>query len=395
MMKRIISAIIFTALSAALAAAPAHSLQQTETSGAAFADVEFRFAADASLVFTAGEYGGGALADLDTRFEWEGISDNGTRWGLELGGQVQRDSARRGFGNRAGAALVPQRSLATTRYNGGWPERQAIRVAASRANLFLKTSWGDWRAGLTPGAAATESVTMPTSSATVRLDGGPLSPHYGAAIRTLNAASGLGPSLIYSSPRIVGIRASASFTPETSFCGLDFCRQAGPVPQLASPVLENVVEAGLSFDHTFRESGRVELGVNLAIADPQSVVFTQDYTAYSVQGRWSRDGLNLGLSWLSADNAVSGGNYDAVMAAVRYDRGDWSVGAEWAQAEDDFLGEQQTATQITISRLTGDAFTVTFGLHEVDTEFRQFGALVSGNAARNGTGAFLEIAFRQ
>ncbi|MEE2526993.1 hypothetical protein V0U79_11485 [Hyphobacterium sp. HN65] len=393
MMLRISGAIIFSALSVVLAAAPAHSFQNNSDFSEAFAAVEFRFSADAALVFAAGDYGGSTLADLDMRFEWEGISDNGWRWGAELGLHAQADSAREGFANQAGLTVPPQRSLTTGRYNGGVPETRQRAVAASQAALFLKTSWGDWRAGLTPGAAAAETVPMPTGSAYVRLDGGPLSPSYGAAIRTLNAASGLGPSLIYTSPRIVGLRASVSFTPETAYCAIDFCRSNETLPQLASSHLENLFEAGLSFDHTFIEAGRVRLGVNLVRAEPRSVRFAEDYQAVGLQARWSREDWHAGISALWSDNAVSNGGYEAVMAAVRRDAGLWSVGLEWAQASDDLLMETQDAYQLTVSRLVGEDFSVAFGLHEVDTEFTQFGPLVTGNSARNGTGAFLELVF--
>lgn len=400
MMLRISGATIFSALSVALAAAPAHSLQHndeqaTPEDAGALSSVEFRFSADAALVFAAGDYGGSTLADLDLRFEWEGISDNGWRWGAELGLQAQADSPREGFANQAGLTAPPQRSLTTGRYNGGVPETRRQAMAASRAALFLKTGWGDWHAGLLPGAAANETVPMPTGSAYVRLDGGPLSPPYGAAIRTLNAASGLGPSLVYTSPRIVGLRTSLSFTPETAYCAIDFCRSDENFPQLASSRLRNILEAGLSFDHTFAEAGRVRLGVNILLADPQSPRFSGNYQAVGLQARWSRNDWHAGVSGLWSDNAVSNGGYEALMAAVRRDAGDWSFGLEWAQASDDLLRETQQAYQLTVSRLVGDNFSVAFGLHEIDSDFTQFGPLVTGNSARNGTGAFIELVFSQ
>ncbi|WP_421788532.1 porin [Hyphobacterium sp.] len=392
-MTRNCGAIIFSALSVALAAAPAHSFQTEASEPGPFSTVEFRFAADAALVFAAADYGGSTLADLDLRFEWEGISDNGWRWGAELGLQAQKDSPREGFADRAAPAAGARRSLATGRYTGGVRETRDSAFAASRANLFLRTGWGELRAGLTPGAAAVETVPMPTGSAYVRLDGGPLAPPYGAAIRTANLASALGPSLVYTTPRIVGLSASASFTPETSYCGIDVCGDPGNAGGLPSARLDSVFEAALSFDHTFNTAGRVRLGANIARAEPVSPLFPDNYVAYGLQARWSREGWHAGVSALWADNAVSDGEYAAVMTALRYDFGDWSVGAEWAQAEDDYLGEAQSAAQFTISRLIGNEFSVAFGLHDIDTDLPPSPALPIELNSRKGFGAFFEVAF--
>ncbi|WP_421789833.1 porin [Hyphobacterium sp.] len=393
-MTQIKSAILFGALSAALAAAPAHTFQTSDQQFPPLEAITLQFETDAALVVSAAEFGGALLADLQTRFEWEGISGNGWRWGVELGLHAQKDSAREGFANRVGRGLVADRSLATGRYTGGNPESHDRAFAASAANLFLKTGWGDWRLGLTPGAAAFETRIMPTASAYMRLDGGPLTPNYGAAIRTLNAGSGLGPTLVYSTPRIIGLRASASFTAETSYCGIDLCRTQEGGAGVPSGELNSVFEAGISFDRTLREWGQIQLGVNALRADPAATRFTRDYTAIGLQARWSGDQLSAGVSTLWADNAVSNGAYTAIMMAIRYDEGPWSFGAEWARSDDDLVLERQTAAQLTASRFLGDQFSVTFGLQNIATEFFDLGMLVTDNSARNGTGAFLELAFR-
>lgn len=394
-MTQINSALILGALSAALAAAPAHSFQSSAANNETFSALEFRFQADAAMIISAAEFGGGLLADFQTRFEWEGISDNGWRWGAELGLHAQQDRAREGFSNQTGRAVPARRSLTTGRFIGGGPLTRRRTFEADRFAFFLKTGWGEWRLGRTLGAAQAETVTLPTGSAYVRLDGGPVSPDYGAAIRTLNAGGGLGPTIVYTTPRIIGLRASASFAPDASYCGIDFCREdesltVGPGPS----ALDNVFEAGLSFDRETRLTGRFQLGTNIVLADPVSAEFSDDYLALGAQLRWSGEYLSAGLSALWSDNAVINGEYTAFAAAVRYDWGNWSFGAEWADARDDYTGEAQTAVQMTVSRLVGDQFSVTFGLQDIDTEFVDLGLLVTDNDSRNGAGAFFEIAFQ-
>jgi hypothetical protein len=389
------SAILFSALSAALAAAPAHSFQNSDHLSDLGSTVEFRLRADAALIVTGGDNGSHILADFETRFEWEGISENGWRWGAELGLHAQSDIRREGFANTAGPALgPPRRSLATGRYRGGQAATRRDAFAIERLNVFLKTGWGDWRAGLTPGAARVESINLPTGSAYIRLDGGPLGLGDQIVTRTENAGSGFGPSIIYSTPRIVGLRASASFTPQARYCAVDICLNDAMPGSIGSASLENVFEAGLSFDHTFPQSGQIEAAMNVVTGAPLSVEFSEDYTALGAQFRWSRDGLSLGVSGLTANNGVSGGAYQALAVAARYDVGDWSFGGELAWAEDDYLQESGNSAQLTLSRFVGDQFSVTFGLHNADREFVTLPVQNTVIIQENTTNAFLELSFR-
>lgn len=389
------SAILFSALSAVLAAAPAHSFQNSIDDADRFDAVEFRLSADAALVFASGSYGGNVLADLDTRFEWEVISENGWRWGFETGLHAQSDIPRDGFANSAGPVLTTtQRSLATGRHRGGLASDGRKRFAIERLNVFLKAGWGEWRVGLTPGAAQIEAINLPTSSAYIRLDGGPLGLGRQVMTRTANVGAGFGPSIVYSTPRIVGLRASASFAPQARYCAVDLCLADAIRGGAGSASLENVIEAGLSFDHTFAEAGQVEAALNIVTGDPLSIEFAEDYTAVGADVRWSRDGFSLGVSSLWASNAISGGDYQAVAIAARYDIEDWSVGAELAASEDAYLLESENAAQLTLSRLVGDHFTVTFGLHSSEREFVTSTAQGIVNNIENGTGGFLEFAFR-
>lgn len=388
-------AILFSALSAVLAAAPAHSFQNSDDIGDRLAAIDLSVRTDAALVFAGGSYGGNVLADLDARFEWEAISDNGWRWGLGVGLHAQSDIPREGFGTMAGPVLnAPRRSLATGRYRGGAAETGRKTFAVERLNVFLKAGWGEWRAGLTPGAAQIEAINLPTGSAFVRLDGGPLGLGRQVMTRTANTGAGFGPSIVYSTPRIIGLRASASFAPQARYCAVDICLSDAIAGGAGSASLENVFEAGVSFDHTFIEAGKVEAALNFVTADPVSIAFSDTYVAVGAELRWSGDGLSIGASGLWADNAVPGGAYQAMALAARYDLDDWSYGAEWAASEDDYVQESETAVQLTVSRLVGDQFTVTFGLHSTEREFASLPAQNIVNITENGTGAFLELTFR-
>ncbi|GJL96243.1 MAG: hypothetical protein DHS20C06_00600 [Hyphobacterium sp.] len=389
------SAILFSALSAALAAAPAHSFQNSDHETDLGSTVEFRLRADAALVLTGGDNGSHILADFETRFEWEGISDSGWRWGVELGLHAQSDVRREGFANTADPALgAPRRSLATGRYRGGSAATRRDAFAMERLNVFLKTGWGDWRVGLTPGAARVEAINLPTGSAYIRLDGGPLGLGDQVLTRTENAGSGFGPFIVYSTPRIVGLRASASFAPQARYCAIDLCLNDAIPGGAGSASLEYVFETGLSFDHTFPQSGRIEAAVNVVTGAPLSVEFAEDYTAWGAQFRWSRDGMSLGVSGLTANNGVSGADYHALALAARHDVGDWSFGGELAWSEDDYLQESENSVQITLSRLVGDQFSVTFGLHNADREFAISSVQNAVIIQENTTNAFLEFSFR-
>ena len=376
---RMNGAIRFGAVAAFLAATPAHSFIDLENDGLnspLFGLFDIETGLDAALTVATRESNNSVLlAEIDAQLKAEAITDDGIRWGAGFRLRAQRDAPRDGFATRAGSTGnvtppgVRPRSLATGRYRDSTPSTREESLDLEEAFIFLRPGWGEVRVGMTPGAARFEPPVLPTTASFVRIDGGPLDPTGVAATRLDNAASGNGPKFFVASERVFGLRASASYTPQSSGCGVDICvHERDVVRGLASAELDDVFELAASFDHDFGEAGRWELAVTWATGDPVAFVYTQDYEAWGATARWTQGPVSIGLSRLSANNALSGGRYTATAIAARFDRNDWSFGLEASQSRDGFLNEDAQATQFSISRLIGDHFAITGGLSRAENE---------------------------
>ena len=388
------------AVIAFLAAMPAHSLNIDDPSvpdALVFGPFEIQTRLDAGLVVAVGD-APDLLADLDAGFVAEAINDDGLRWGASFGLHVQRDVAREGFANRAGPQgpvnpNAPQlRSLATGRYLNAASQTMRGGVAVEEASVFLRNGWGVLRLGITPGAAMAEPPLLPTAAFLVRADGGLLDPTGLAATRTDNVISGYSPKIVLSSTRILGVRASASFTPDAQMCGVDICiHDRDSARNIASAHLSDVIELALSFDHTFSQFGQVEAGLSWASGQPDNPLYTQDYEALGARVRWTRGPVSIGLSTLSADGTGPGGDYVATALAARYDYEDWSFGLETAWSEDSFLQLDSQTSQAVISRLFGDYYSVAVGVARTESDITNIGPAVNGDSA---TSAFIELTGR-
>ncbi|MEN0653127.1 MULTISPECIES: porin [Hyphobacterium] len=397
-MKRT-TAVLYSAflLSTVLAATPspaaAVTLQDTQ-----WGPFEIETGLDLTLAAGAGDtdaINDGLLADLDAFLDAEAITDTGLRWGARFRLRAQRDHGRSGFADSVGdctdaaadcpvAGTILQRSLATGRYVSAPRPDEPGRTAVESAHLFVRGGWGEFRAGLTPGAAAMEAIPAVTAMRSLALDAGALDPGGHAAIRTVNDASGFGPRIAVQSQRIVGLRLSASFAAETRGCGVDVCvrgRQAvsvtgTPVTALAGNRLDNAAEIAVSFDHTFSRDTRIEAAVSLLTADPSDPAAPNGYTAVQAGMRVERG------DWLFGASALDAESYSALSAGLARDFGPWRIAVEAGLSDDSRIHESQRAFQIGVSRLVGDHGLIGAALRREETGF----ALPGGPGQRQAGG---------
>lgn len=416
-------AIFSGALIAALAATPATGQTPTTSlSDDVLMAGPFRLQPelDAGLVFAAGDSFGeysGIFGDLDIRLRAEAITGDGMRWGTSLRLRTQADHGRDGFEGSAGTCLAagpssdcldqaPQaRSLATGRYNSidlGQPDR--VQAALEEAYVFVRTGWFEVRAGRTPGAAALDQPRPPSASRLVTAGGGPIDPTGLESGLAFNRLTGISTRLLIRSERILGVSLAVSHTGQTEGCGVDYCVHETVAGTLAGPAggaallqgntLNRASEAGLTFDHTFREAGRIELGAGLLLAEPDRARAGEgDLTAWSLAGRWTRGGWSAGVSHLDSSTG-RGQGYEATALALSHDRGDWRLAAEGAISSDDFLHEDSRLIQIGISLLVGDHALLGAGLRTIETD----GALSTPagriQRRREATSLFVELGVR-
>lgn len=348
------------------------------------------------------------LADLDARIIAETITDAGRRYGLALGLRAQRDPQRRGLARRVGdcppavmecpnvAGQAPAGLLTGFHAGGSLPE-DAVRAELETAYLYMKTGLFEVRAGRGPGAAVLEAEPPPGAFRLMRADAPLVDPAGLSMASTRNDLSANSAKLSVQSRRLAGFRASASFTPHADFCGVDACRLE---PRSGGPVVadvENVAEAGLSFDHLFRGSQtRWSAALTLSrgeAAGPFAAAF-DDPWAGGVRLAWSKGDWSAGLAYLQSNDGIAGGTYRAWSASAAYEEGAWLTALEWAYGESKLVDGEGWTLQLGSSRLFDNGALAGIGLRHDRQSVPAFDASGPGRENESATIVFAEAGLR-
>ncbi|MDJ0922442.1 MAG: porin [Henriciella sp.] len=321
--------------------------------------VEFELEGEATLVVTPVSETDGD-GDIDSFLsEWalnataERVLDNGVRWRVRTALRVQQDHEQRpgftgGFGDQVTAPIGAFSGLSAA------PGRDDsdLRGRLETAYLQVDGGYGEVRIGKDLGVANRFFEGAPSVLSHARLDSPLLTPSNLSAIRTRHDLTGPSLKLSYASPRILGLRAGLSFTPEADADGLDRRPAAGL--GLSAPDIENGVELALNGTHRFRESGlRVDMGFGWSSADvsdraglaPYSTVETWSAGTRLETGDWT-----FGGSLLRSDNGLPDGDYSAWSIAVSrpFSGLDWSV--NYGESDDENADLGASAWQLGAAR---------------------------------------------
>jgi predicted porin len=165
--------------------------------------------------------------------------------------------------------------------------------------------------------------------------------------------TGSSAKITYMTPRWLGLRAGASYTPEADRRSADFDPKAGGAG-LAGAGLENVWEGAVSFARQFAEQDlRVRAAVTYSQADAGSSLPAFGwYEAWGAGLELEHAGWTGGVRWLSSNNAWESGNgdYEAWEAGLVHDSGEWRLGVEAGWAEDRLTGIQGSSWLVGASR---------------------------------------------
>ncbi len=261
----------------------------------------------------------GGLGEISLSAKAEKILDNGTRIRARTSLRVQNDHPDRrggigGFGAIAGAPTGAFSGLSA----GPVRNQSDLRVRFETAYLQVDGGYGELRLGKDRGVAARFYEGATSSLSHARLDSALLDPSGLSTIRTRHDLTGPSLKLSYASPRLLGLRAGVSFTPDAGADGLDRRPTAGT--GLSAPEIENAVEIALNGTRKFRDSG---LRIDAALAwSTAKVTDRAELAPYgrvetvSAGTRIKKDDWTLGASWLSSDNGLADADYTA-----------WSIGA--------------------------------------------------------------------
>jgi hypothetical protein len=313
--------------------------------------------APASGVARTGPYG--ALA-----FRWnaDAVRPSGLRWGLDLAGEALAGDGRRGLARPlADCAVCPQapggRALAglvtgLSGPGGGAPADG--QAGLSRAAAWIQTGWVRAAAGIVPGAAQAERAGLPGALRTLSADGGLIDPTGLALVDTSLDITGPAPGLLLQSRRLIGLRASASYTPAAGWRSVGQARPAGPGVIRAE--VRDIWALGVSFDRRspqtgvrWRASAAGEAG---RAAGPQAALMRDPWTMSARVARSAGD-VSVGVAWLKTNDGLPDAAYEAFSASASLERGDWLFSLEAGSVRAGLARRDGRTAQLAASRLVG------------------------------------------
>ncbi|MEM1086818.1 MAG: porin [Pseudomonadota bacterium] len=270
----------------------------------------------------------------------ETVLDNGVRLRGRFALRLQKDHPQRpggsgGFGTDISAVPGAFSGLSDGPVPSG--DGDDFRARLETAYFQIDGGYGELRLGKDSGVAARFHEGAPDVLSHARGDTALLDPTGLSTVRTRHDLTGPSAKLSYATPRLLGVRAGLSFTPEADADGLDRRPAAGGA--LSAPETENALELALNATRTLRESGlRFDAAVAWSRADvsPRFGLAAYDSIETLSAGlKLERDAWSGGVSTLSTDNGIGSGDYSAWNAGLMREGDVFDVSLSYGEADDD------------------------------------------------------------
>ena len=299
---------------------------------------------------------------LDTMLGVHGdhVFENGVLIGARLEGRFQQNNSTRpafagNFDAQDTGTVVFERTP-----SAGFARSSSLlddgNVAAlEQAFVYVSGGWGEVSLGKDVGVAARLDARPPKVQQTVSAFSPSLDPTGLAFVRARNDPTGNSIKVSYLSPRWIGFRLGASFSPQAEPDGVNFDpNESSGVDATAN--LEDVVEAAISFDRKFGKADiRLRTALTYTRGESASVqFFSQAYEAVGAGLEIERGDWRGGVRFLSSNNAVSSGDYDALEIGITKELGPWTIGAEYGHAEDGLLRLEGQSVSLNFRREISD-----------------------------------------
>lgn len=298
------------------------------------------------------------LGELSLLGQSEKVFENGVRVRARGALRLQSDYPNRpggigGFGSVAAAPVGAFSGLSSA-----MPiDSGDTRIRLETAYLQIDGGYGEVRIGKDRGVATRFHEGTKSVLSHARLDSGLLDPTGLSGVRTRHDLTGPSAKISYASPRLIGIRAGASFTPKANDDGLDRRPAAGTGG--LSPETENAIELALNATRRLRESGvRFDIGFGWSSADVSSKGLTAPYStveSWSAGTRIEIDEWTFGSSWLSSDNGLPGSDYSAWSTGLHTSAYDTDFSIEYGQSTDDGATLDSSGWRLGAARRFGDS----------------------------------------
>ena len=318
------------------------------------------------------------VTELGLSIETERYFENGVSIGFvgEIRGQVD-NKEKQGFAgiisfpNYESSVFEELRSPSTGIVVSEADVKHGPYGSLEQAFVYLKTGWGEISLGRDIGAASRLDARAPIVMDFASLNSSRLNVISSSIVRSRNDVTGPNAKISYVTPRIVGLRAGFSYTPETKSRGIDFNVGTG-ILQIENANLENVFETGLSFSHLFRKKDlRLRLGLTGTLADTNNPrIGLSEYKAFGLGAEFEKGNWKLGGRYLNSNNAIdrNNGKYTALELGITRDIFDWAVGLEYGTASDKMLDIQGENISFGVSHNINEYTKIGFSLVSADTK---------------------------
>ena len=307
--------------------------------------------------------------------------------GLQIGGRLtlrgQRDHpARPGFLGDFGTG-GSQRGA----YSGlsGRPDGLDVgaRGQVETAYVEFDGGLGELRAGRDRGIAARFHEGAPSALTHARLNNPYLDPHGLKLVRTNHDLTGPSEKLTYATPRILGLRAGVSYTPDAEVRGLD--RSLGD--RAGEAGLDHAVELAANLSRRLRSPDlRIDAALAWSTAETGAAgpAVRDRVQTVSAGARLEFSDLTFGSSWLSSNNGLKGADYGAWEIGVGYEAFDTDFSLNYAEAKDDATAVSSEAVSLSVGRDVLEGLRVALAYQDETVES-------AGGADRKGRGIVVEI----
>lgn len=330
------------------------------------------------------------LGELSLNGNVERVLENGVRLRARSALRLQADHPSRpggigGFGNDFFAPVGAFSGLSS-----GPPIAESnSRARLETAYLQIDGGYGEVRIGKDQGVAARFHEGSRSALSHARLDSSLIDPTGLSGVRTRNDLTGPSLKVSYATPRLLGIRAGASFTPQADADGLDRRPTAGTGG--IAPETENAFEVALNATRRLRESGwRIDAGLGWSTANVSTrgpFALYNSVEIWSAGTRLEKDDWTIGLSWLDSDNGLAGSGYNAWSAGLHKEAYDTDFSVEFGQSEDKGAAMDSRSWRVGAAREFGQNTQVAIAyLHD---------ALDSPLQKRDAQGIVVEITLSQ
>lgn len=336
---------------------------------------------DAGGIETAATYEAAAVAAPDAdesllytlrgAFEANFVLDSGAIVGFRSSGGLDKDNpARPGFSGVVGPApaFASPAGAFSGLARGASPGDAGPRARLETGYIYIEGGYGELRAGLDEGVVTRFFEGAPSLFRHAALVNPTLDPSGQVLGRTDHDLTGPSLKVSYATPRILGVRAGVSLTPEANASGLD----RDPTSGLD---IENAAEVAVNVSRRLPRSGvRLRAGAAYSEADAAQAGLPGAYDrveTWSAGGSVEFSSLAFGASYLTSNNglAVSGGDYSALSAALRMTFGKIDAGLEFVDAADDAARAESDSVGLSLGRDFGENLRVVGGWQQLDTRF--------------------------